>query len=236
MKALLQKGLTFLIPHRCLLCRDEVLSEKSLCSQCWPKMSFISPPFCDCCGQPFDYEVDPKSLCGACLETAPFFHQARSALLYSPASKALLMRFKHGDETELAPTLATWLHLVGKELLHEADFLIPIPLHWTRLLARRYNQSALLAQSLSRISGIPCRLLGLKRHKKTPSQGTMTKKQRHQNVAKAFSVPLPEREKLQGKKVVLIDDVLTSGATVEQASKTLKKAGVHCVNVLTVAR
>lgn len=236
MKSFALKALTFLIPHRCLLCREEVTSPHSLCASCWPKLSFIAKPFCMCCGFPFDFEVEKETLCGACLKKKPFFETARAPLFYSPASKALLLRFKHGDGTDLAPAFARWLLLAGRDLLASSDVLVPVPLHWRRLLKRRYNQAALLAKSLGKLSGLPYRPLGLERHRPTPSQGTLTRQQRHQNVSNAFNVPQTEVKYLKGKRVLLIDDVYTSGATAQHAAQALRKGGAQRVHVLTVAR
>lgn len=236
MRRALRRALSFLIPPRCLECREEVLTPHSLCAPCWTQVPFISAPLCFRCGLPFEYEADPQALCGACVQSPPPYNRARAVFLYAPLSKGLLMRFKHGDETELAPAFAKWLSAAGREFLSEADFLVPVPLHWTRLLKRRYNQASLIARALARQSGIAYRPLGLRRCRATPSQGTKTKKQRHQNVAGAFQVPEKEKARLRGKKIILIDDVFTTGATVDQATKTLLKAGVLSVDVLTVAR
>tara|TARA_A100000171_G_C2124687_1_gene142801 strand:- start:403 stop:1134 length:732 start_codon:yes stop_codon:yes gene_type:complete len=236
MKDFFQKALTFFIPHRCLLCREEVLSAESLCGACWPKLSYISSPQCDCCGFPFDFEVEQGSLCAACIQKKPPFTKARSALFYSEASKTLILRFKHGDGTELAPVFAKWLVRAGRDLISESDFIVPVPLHWSRLLKRRYNQAALLGKALSHLSGIPFLPLGLKRYEKTPSQGVLSARQRFKNVKNVFRVSKSYQKKLIGKRVLLVDDVYTSGATVYHASKVLIKAGADAVYVLTVAR
>lgn len=230
------KLLSFFIPHRCLVCREEVLSKNSLCSKCWPQLAFISQPFCEVCGMPFDFEVEKNALCGSCLETPPPFDKARAAFYYGGASKDLILKFKHGDATELAPAFASWLNTAGRDFLEKAEVFVPIPLHWTRLLKRRYNQAALLSKHLSTICKKPHRPLGLKRIRVTPSQGTLSKLQRHKNVEGAFQVPESEVNHIKGKKVVLVDDVFTSGSTVSSAARALRKAGAQSVFVLTAAR
>lgn len=236
MKQIGQKTASLLIPSRCLLCREEVLSCHSLCSSCWPSLSFITFPLCDVCGLPFDFDVEKKSLCGACHQQAPAFHKARSVFCYDDASKALILPFKHGDRTDLAPAFAGWLKQAGQDLLQEADYLIPVPLHWTRLLKRRYNQAALLSRALSKLCHIPHVPRGLIRLRKTQSQGGLSKTQRFQNVAGAIRVHPSFRQMFEGKKVVLIDDVMTSQATLDQSARALHQAGVHRVEALTIAR
>lgn len=231
-----EKFLSFFIPHRCLVCREEVLSKNTLCSKCWPKLSFISQPFCEACGLPFDFEIEKNTLCGSCLEKRPSFDKARAAFHYGGASKDLILKFKHGDATELAPAFANWLSTAGRDFLAEAEVFVPIPLHWTRLLKRRYNQAALLSRHLSLIREKPHRPLGLKRIRATSSQGGLSKLQRRQNVEGVFYVPESESNYIKGKKVVLVDDVFTSGATISSAARALKNAGAESVFALTVAR
>ncbi len=234
---MMQHFLDVLLPPRCLLCDEAVASQDALCPACWKKMTFIVPPCCARCGMPFDLPVDEGTLCGACLAAPPVFDWARSALVYDDASRALILRFKHADRTHVATGLALWMYRAGGAALGDrVDVIVPIPLHRWRLLARRYNQAALLAQALGKLLGKPVDPLCLRRVRATPPQGHLGVKSRAKNVQGAFALAKGAQEKLAGKAVLLIDDVLTTGATVGEAAKVLKAAGVRSVAVLTLAR
>lgn len=162
--------------------------------------------------------------------------RARAALLYDDASKSFILRFKHADKIDTAMLLAKWLAQAGAEFLGDADVLVPVPLHWTRLFSRRFNQAALLAQALARVTETAVAVDALARHKKTPSQGRLGVKARARNVQGAFRVPPKRRPQVKGKRVVLVDDVYTTGATVRAATKVLLRAGAERVDVVTLAR
>jgi ComF family protein len=157
-------------------------------------------------------------------------------LRYDEASKELILRFKHADRTGSAPAFAAWLQRAGAELLAEADVLAPVPLHWSRLLARRYNQAALLARELARLTGKPAIQDLLVRRRRTPSQGGLGAAGRERNVSGAFHVHPRHAARIKGQRVLLIDDVLTTGATVSACSRTLRRGGATAVDVLTLAR
>ena len=225
-----------LLPPRCLGCGVETPSAASLCRDCWSKLDFISSPCCAQCGLPFELEAPPGSLCGACLRTPPAYARARSALRYDEGSRRLILRFKHADRTESARLFAGWMTAAGYELLAEADIVAPVPLHWRRLLLRRYNQSALLSQRLAHAAGkqaVPDLLL---RKRPTASQGRKTRRQRERNVAGAFAVSPRWRTALAGRRVLLVDDVMTTGATVEACARCLLRAGAGAVDVLLLSR
>ena len=225
-----------LLPPTCTGCGEVVEDSCVLCPDCWGALTFLSQPCCDACGHPFEFEVPGQTLCGACVRDRPPFARARAAVLYNAASKDLILRFKHADRTDSAPLLAKWLQGAGAELLADADVLLPVPLHWTRLFSRRFNQAALLAVALGRLADKPVLVDGLVRHKKTPSQGHLGAKARARNVQGAFRVSAARRATLKGKRVVLVDDVYTTGATARMAAKVLRRAGVARVDVLTLAR
>jgi len=190
---------------------------------------------------PFDFANDDRGgggneLCGACIRHHPAFDRARSVMAYDDASKSLVLSFKHADRTDAAPEFARWMVRAGSELLTEADVLMPVPLHWSRLLKRRYNQAALLAFRIGQISNIQVLPRGLLRVKRTPTQGRLSPSERKRNVRGAFRVREQDRGHIKGKKILLIDDVLTSGATVEEAAKTLKRGKAARVDVLTLSR
>ncbi|HVI51369.1 MAG TPA: ComF family protein [Candidatus Sulfotelmatobacter sp.] len=226
--------LDVLIPPRCLKCGGIVDTPGALCPSCWEAVNFITAPLCACCGTPFDIDLGPDTLCVACIEKHPRFHRARSVFRYDDASRALILRFKHADRTGGAKTFARWMARAGAELLAEADVILPVPLHPLRLLKRRYNQAALLGQELAKLSGKPCRIDALARIRNTKPQGTMGRRSRSRNLRGAFAVK--KANAVAGKNVLLIDDVLTSGATLSECGKVLSAAGAVRIDVLTLAR
>jgi ComF family protein len=231
-----QALLTALLPPRCLKCGAVVDSAGAICAACWSTLSFIAPPYCAACGFPFEFEQGAGTLCGACLQEPPVFARARSVLRYDEASKPLILRFKHADRTESAPAFAAWLGRVGGDLVAEADLLAPVPLHWTRLLARRYNQAAMLSRELGRLTGKPAIQDLLVRKRRTPSQGGLGRAGRESNVAGAFGLNPRHGARLRDRRVLLVDDVLTTGATAAACARTLRRAGASAVDVLTLAR
>ena len=208
----------------------------AVCGACWSGIAFIVDPLCERCGRPFEFSVTDRAICGRCIADPPVYDRARSAALYDDASRGLLLRFKHGDGLHLTPLFGAWLSRTGAVLLAEADLLVPVPLHRTRLFARRYNQAALLAIDVGRRAGVPVDVLGLIRARRTPSQGTKTRAGRERNVRGAFKVTPDLAARISGKRVLLVDDVLTSGATVNACARVLGRAGAAKVDVLTVAR
>ncbi len=199
-------------------------------------MHFIVPPFCACCGLPFPHDFGAATLCVRCLADPPPFSAARAAVTYDDHSKPLVLKFKHGDQLYLAPSFARWMLRAAAEWDDEPAFLVPVPLHWARLMARRYNQAALLARAIGKLSPHPLALDALVRKRKTPSQGAMNREQRLKNVTGAFAVKKSWKEKLRGQRVILLDDVLTTGATALACAATLRRAGVADVRVLTLMR
>jgi Predicted amidophosphoribosyltransferases len=224
-------------PPLCVLCREPVADPDSLCPACWSELQFIDGPVCVRCGLPFEIDAGPGTECGSCIADPPKFDKARAILRYDDASKKPVLALKHADRLDLVPAFAKWLDRAGRELLAETDMIVPVPLHRMRLWKRRYNQSAELARALSRRSGLPLEPLVLERVKPTPSQGTMPSAEaRRKNVAGAFLVPKPMRPAVKGRRVLLIDDVLTTGATASASARALKRAGATSVFVLALAR
>ncbi len=223
-----------LLPGRCLRCGVVVDGAGALCPGCWESMTFIAAPHCDRCGQPFEIDPAGGTLCGQCMADPPLYSRARAVFRYDDASRPLILRFKHGDRTAAAPQFARWMARAGGELLTEAQVIVPVPLHRWRLWRRRYNQAALLAQALAKQANIPCVPDSLSRVRATPSQGRLGRGQRRRNVQGAFR--LCREAAVQGKRVLLIDDVLTSGATVGECVRVLLRGGAERVEVLTLAR
>jgi len=228
--------LDIVLPPRCLKCGATVDAVGALCADCWPAVAFLAPPHCAACGLPFEFDLGPDALCGACAGERPVFARARAAFRYDDGSKDLILRFKHADRTDSAPAFARWMARAGAALLADADLIVPVPLHWLRLFMRRYNQAALLASALGGLSGKPAVNDLLLRRRRTPSQGGLGALGRQRNVAGAFAVDPRRRARLQDKRVLLVDDVLTTGATVSACTSALLRAGAGAVDVLTLAR
>jgi ComF family protein len=225
--------LDFLLPPRCFACHQPVEAQGSLCAACWGGLTFITEPLCAACGYPFPHGYPVGVLCGNCTRLQPAFDSARAALAYDDGSRGLILRFKHAEATEGLPALTGWLLAAGREALARADVLVPVPLHPRRLFARRFNQSAHLARALAARTGVPVDLTSLRRVKNTKSQGKLSAVKRAQNVRGAFKAP---PEAFAGKAVVVIDDVLTTGATADQCARALKATGAKAVDVLALSR
>ena len=235
-----EKILDVLLPPHCLTCDAQVERQGSFCATCFSDLNLISAPFCARCGVPFAHEGEAERgeggalLCAPCLSRAPGFAVARAALRYDEGAKRLILPFKHADRTEMAVPLARLMARAGAEMLAAADILAPVPAHWRRLIARRYDQAALLAQRLGRLSGRRVVPDLLRRNRATVPLGDKGAAVRAALVADAFSVARPAR--VAGKRVLLVDDVMTSGATAEACARTLLAAGAARVEVLAAAR
>jgi len=202
----------------------------------WQDVTFLDAPWCDCCGFPFEYTVHKDALCARCSVRRPAYDHARAAMAYNDGSRALVLSFKHGGRTEGLASFAAQMRRAGRDILKDADLLIPVPLHPSRLIRRRYNQAALLGRALAKITPLHFDPDILMRVKKTDSQGRFNARQRVENVRRAFEVKTSARERIQGKHIILIDDVFTTGATLEACSRTLKRAGAQTVDGLCLAR
>lgn len=225
-----------LLPPRCLVTNAAVDRPGQLSPAAWQAVDFIDPPICACCGLPFEVDPGPDALCGACARTEPAYARARAVMRYDDGARPLVLRFKHADRTEAAPAFARWMARAGAVQIEACDLIVPVPLHRWRLLRRRYNQSALLAVQLGRLSGKPVAPDLLRRRRNTPSQGRLSRGQRQLNVRGAFAVAPGRASEAAGASILLIDDVLTTGATVEACARVLKRAGALRVEVLTLAR
>jgi ComF family protein len=225
--------LDLLFPPLCIGCRASV-AEAGFCADCWSGITFLDGPGCACCGIPFPVALEGENLCAACLANPPAFDSARAIMAYDDKSRSAILGLKHADRLDLVPGFARWLGRTGRQTLAQCDLVVPVPLHRWRLWQRRYNQAAELGRALAgqwRLVFDPV----LVRSRATPSQGAMASaKARRRNVQRAFQVPDPARVK--GKTVLLLDDVMTTGATVEACARALKRAGAAGVHVLVLAR
>jgi ComF family protein len=229
--------LDIVLPPRCLGCGGVVDSEETLCAQCWRKLTFLGSPCCRHCGYPLPQAVVNSPICGACTIELPTYDRARAALRYDDGAKGMILRFKHADRTDIAGMFGRLLKQAGDALLQDCDLIVPVPLHRWRLLQRGYNQSALLARALADGSDRPMLPDLLQRVQATASQQGLTGQQRRQNIrASAFRVHPWYRERILEKRVLLIDDVLTTGSTIDACARTLRHGGASAVDVLTIAR
>ena len=232
-----RRVLDAVLPPLCLGCGEIVETAGALCVGCWSGFSFIASPHCAQCGAPFPSDLGDQALCVDCLTRPPRFRRARAAMIYDDRSRHLVLPFKHGDRTDMARACGGWMARAGAELLADADLVAPVPLHWRRLLTRRYNQALLLAESVAREAAHPKLAPDLLRRKRwTGSQAGLKARERRRNVRQAFEVHPRWTARLKGKAVLLVDDVLTTGATVEACAAVLERGGARSVDVLTLAR
>jgi ComF family protein len=233
---LCKSAIDILLPPRCLATGEIVDAPGMVSPEVWPQLQFIEAPFCKTCGIPFAFEIANDAMCAACMDREPVFDASRSAVIYNDVSRKMILAFKYGDRLHAVKTFVPWMMRAGQALIDQTDFIIPVPLHNRRLRERRFNQSALLAQEIARKSGkayIPD-LLQRTRHT-IPQQG-LNYKERGKNVHGAFGVNEDHLPAIKGKTILLIDDVYTSGATLNECARVMKKAKAAAVNVLTVAR
>ncbi|MCE9520987.1 MAG: ComF family protein, partial [Alphaproteobacteria bacterium] len=229
--------LDLVLPPLCLKCREPVAAPQSVCAACWKELRFLGPPQCAQCGLPFPHALGAGVKCAICIARPPVFELARSAVAYDDASRDLILSFKHADRLEAVPLFARWIATAGQEALVGADMLVPVPLHWRRLASRRYNQAAVLALALGKLTALPVETGLLTRVRATPSQGEMpSARARAKNVVRTFAVAEKAKPRLAGRKVVLVDDVLTTGATLNACAKVLGKSGAAAVSFITLAR
>lgn len=231
-----QPFLDLILPPRCFGCGELTQEHHTLCSSCWKNCTFLASPCCSLCGWPFPFETPQQTLCPPCYRLPPPFVQCRSALAYQAGSRHLILKLKQGDGTYLAPGLSKFILRVGQDILQQTDLLIPVPLHWKRLFVRQYNQATLLSNHLTHQTNIPTRTDLIKRHRSTPKQGRQNRKERAANVRGAFTVSPEKKGHIKGKRLTLVDDVFTTGATLTECARTLLNEGAKEVRILTLAR
>ena len=226
--------LDFIIPPLCPICKKRILTPHGLCSDCFAKIHFIAHPYCHKCGRPFEFDIPEETRCGACCKTNPIFEKARSAFVYDSFSNKLILPFKHSDHLELTPLLTNLLYQAGLDIFNEIDVIVAVPLHRFRFMKRKYNQAEVLAKSLSKKIDKPYLPSVIIRKRSTKSQGHMKTLARKKNVAGAFKVK--NNAIIKNKNILIIDDVFTTGATLNECTKVLLKNGAEKVFILTLAR
>lgn len=225
-----------LFPDLCLSCSAHVSRQGVVCPQCWDSLLFIEKPYCAVSGMPFSHDFGDDITSAEVLASPPPYDIARAATVHQGVAQTLVTRLKYGDRTDLAPWMAQWMARAGASLLADTDIIVPVPLHPMRFWTRRYNQSAELARAISHHSSIAFEPDALHRKKATKRQVGLKAGQRQRNVQGAFVVPEERKIDLAGRRVLLVDDVLTTGATVESAACALRRAKPAKINVLTFSR
>ena len=228
-------ALDIALPTLCVACREPVNGE-GVCANCWAKLSFIAPPLCPRLGIPFVYDPGPGLLSMEAISDPPAYGRARAAVRYDDVARTLVHALKYQDRTDLAPAMGRWMARAGRELIEQSDALIPVPLHWRRGWSRRFNQSGALARVIERQTGVKLLSEVLRRVRPTLQQIGLSRPQRASNVQGAFKVAGERQSEIQGRRVVLVDEVLTSGATVDACARALLRAKAASVDVLVFAR
>jgi ComF family protein len=235
LQALKTALLDTIYPPRCLACAEATDQRHGLCPACWRDTHFIAGTTCRRCGVPLIGEAGPEDACEGCTRHPPAWDRGAAAIVYAGAGRRIVLALKHGDRLDMVRPLAGWMAAAGRELLTEANLIAPVPLHWSRLVRRRYNQSAELARCLARLSGRRAAPdLLVRRRATAPQQGS--REARAANQAGAFAVNPRRTGVLAGRSVLLVDDVLTSGATLSACAECLRAGGAARVNVLALAR
>ncbi|WP_306141859.1 ComF family protein [Roseibium sp. MMSF_3412] len=231
----LKGALNALLPLRCLCCDRRVGSDDGLCPVCWHGMAFIEKPVCHRLGTPFAYDVGEETWSPRAIASPPVFDRLRSVAFYEGSAQRLVLAFKFGGRRELARPMGKWMSNAGREFLGPDCLIVPVPLHWGRMISRRFNQAGALAQVIAKECGGSYEPDILKRQKRTRRQVGLSAKERQKNVRSAFSVDKTRLDRLEGRHVVLIDDVITTGSTIAACTKTLLGGGAASVDILTFA-
>ncbi|WP_170469756.1 ComF family protein [Ruegeria arenilitoris] len=233
----IQTAVALIYPPRCMGCGELTETDFGLCGTCWRETPFIGGTVCESCGVPLPGIADGHRIeCDDCMKTARPWHDGRAALMYQGKARALVLALKHGDRPELARPAARWMAQAGRELFHPDMLVAPVPLHWTRLLKRRYNQSALLAQYLGKEAGLEVCPDLLLRRVRTPVLDGKTAAQRAETLENAISAHPKRVNRMQGRDVLLVDDVMTSGATLAACARVCLASGANHIFVLVLAR
>jgi ComF family protein len=238
LRALVHRIADVIVPPVCLACQARILDHDALCPSCWRTVAFIRPPLCDRLGIPLPFAGPDEGpiVSAAAMAEPPPYDRARAVAVFDGDGvlRDLVHSLKFADRQEPRRLLGRWLAEAGRDILKDADLLIPVPLTRWRLMRRQFNQSALLAQEVGRLTGLPMNPLCLVKCRSTPPQVGLTREQRRRNVRGAFSVPSRRAAQIAGRRVVLVDDVITTGATVGACARALRAAGAQRIDVLAV--
>ncbi len=232
-----QTGIDFIFPQKCPNCDKQIDATQLFCEKCFHQISFIKPPICHRCGLPLsceNYHPNDKILCPDCLKKRPTYDLARAVFVYDSFSKTSILKLKYADKMEYALPFTELMQQAGRDLFEKTDIIMPVPMHWRRKLKRKYNQADLLGNALAKKVKIPYMSNVLVRSRHTETQENKSFQERNRNVKDAFTIT--QVNKVKNKHILLIDDVFTTGATVNNCAKALKKAGAKAVYVLTIAK
>ena len=228
---LLEKAVNLIFPNVCVSCECIIDKNYDLCDECDKKINFLTKHYCNVCGTVIS---DNIYTCGKCIASPPPFKVLISAFVYDQHSKNMIINFKFFDNLNYVKTYVKWMHQANWDIFQDAEIIIPIPLHKMRLLKRKYNQAALLARKLSKLSNLFYIPFAIKRPRHTTPQAGLSLKQREKNLKRAFKIS--NKEIIKNKIVILVDDVVTTGATVRSCSQEILNSGAREVRVLSLAR
>lgn len=232
----LQRVLSLVYPNQCVLCDTRVEQQGGLCGDCWKSTPFLTGLVCHSCGVSLPGAESDHVYCDECLAMPRPWSAGRAALEYKDAGRRIVLALKHADRLDLVPACAAWMARAAQAILPEDAVLVPVPAHWTRLLTRRYNQSAELCRALARQTGLDAEPDALLRTKRTAVQDGMTVEERFENLRDAICLNPKAHDVIAGRKICLVDDVMTSGATLSTATEAMLDAGAKEVCVLVLAR
>ncbi len=232
----IQHGINIIYPPRCLRCHIIISQIGALCPDCWQSITFNTPPHCALCSQPFPYDAGENALCATCIATPPAYARIHTVFHYNDNSKALIHTLKYSDGTYTIPTFAAWMQRAGDASLRQADLITAVPLHKRRLLTRYFNQAALLAKEIGRLCQLPVYPELMLRTRHTPPQAGLSSRERIRNVRGVFKLHPRYATLVKDKHIIVVDDVMTTGATISACTQILRKAGATKVTILTLAK
>lgn len=235
-RKLFESVIDTILPPRCPGSGEIVEIQGAVSPNFWDQLQFIEKPFCKRCAIPFSFETDENNICAKCLEEDPFYDESRAPVVYNDASRRIILNFKFNDKTHYVHTFVPWMLRAGADLLGEADYIIPVPLHPKKIRMRKFNQAALLAHEISKKSDVKYIAEGLIRTRHTVPQKGLNKKERYKNISGAFAIGDRYLDKFAHKNIIIIDDIFTTGSTLNECARILKNAGAAKVNVITIAR